>query len=61
MTTYKILASRETYYEFEIEADSEKEALEVIEQIEINEDVEKYAYDWYPLEVFDTEEIEEDK
>jgi hypothetical protein len=61
MTTYKILASRETYYEFEIEADSEQEALEVIEQIEINEDVEKYAYDWYPLEVFDTEEIEEDK
>ena len=61
MTTYKILASRETYYEFEIEADSEREALEVIEQIELNEDVEKYAYDWYPLEVFDTEEVEEDK
>jgi hypothetical protein len=29
-----------------------------MERIELNEDVEEYAYDWYPLEVTEVEEEE---
>lgn len=59
MPMYKISAKRETYYDFEIEADSEEEALEEMNRIEMAEDVEVYAIDWYPLEVTDIEEEEE--
>jgi hypothetical protein len=59
MTKYVILAKRETLYEFQIEADSENEALTEMERIELNENVEDYAYDWYPLEVTEIEEIED--
>jgi hypothetical protein len=58
MTKYVILAKRETLYEFQIEADSENEALTEMERIELNENVEDYAYDWYPLEVTEVEEEE---
>jgi len=58
MTKYVILAKRETLYEFQIEADSENEALTEMERIELSENVEDYAYDWYPLEVTDIEEEE---
>jgi hypothetical protein len=58
VTTYKVLASREVYYEFEIEADSEEQASNIVQDIELTEDIEKYAYDWYPLEVFDTTDME---
>ena len=61
MTMYKIIATRESTYEFEIEADSEEAAIEEMNRIELNEDVEEYAYDWYPLEVYDIEEIEEEQ
>jgi hypothetical protein len=59
MPKYNITASRETYYEFEIEADTEIEAIEEMNRIEISENVEDYAYDWFPLEVTDIEEVEE--
>ena len=59
MPKYTILARRDTHYEFEIEADSEDEALAEIDRIEQTEDVENYAYDWYPLEVDSIEEEEE--
>jgi hypothetical protein len=55
MPTYTILAKRETLYEFQIEADSENEALEEMERIESAEDVEEYAYQWFPLQVTETE------
>lgn len=55
MPKYTILAKRETRYEFIIEADTEEEALEEINRIEISEDVEEYAYSWNPLEVESTE------
>jgi len=58
MPLYKITATRETHYEFEIEADSENEALTEMERIELSENVEDYAYDWYPLEVTEVEEEE---
>ena len=60
MPIYKITATRETHYDFEIEADSEDEALAEINRIELNEDVEDYAIDWYPLEITDIEEEEEE-
>jgi hypothetical protein len=59
MPQYKISAKRETYYDFEIEADSEAEALEEINRIELTEDVEDYAIDWYPLEITEIDEEEE--
>jgi hypothetical protein len=60
MSIYKITATRETYYDFEIEADTEQEALAEIERIEREEDVEVYAIDWYPLEITDIEEEEQE-
>jgi len=58
MPKYVIVAKRETLYEFQIEADSENEAIAEMERIEISEDVEDYAYDWYPLEVTEIDEEE---
>jgi hypothetical protein len=51
MPKYVIIAKRETLYEFQIEAESENEAIAEMERIELKEDVEEYAYDWYPLEI----------
>ena len=56
MPKYNIVAKRETFYEFDIEANSEQEAIEEMNRIEIAEDVEEYAYDWFPLEVESIEE-----
>jgi hypothetical protein len=56
MTKYTITASREIYYEFIIEADSEAQAIEEMNRIELSENVEEYAYDWFPLEVTEIEE-----
>jgi hypothetical protein len=58
MSLYRITATREIHYEFEIEAESEQEALDEMNRIELSENVEDYAYDWYPLEVTDIEEEE---
>jgi hypothetical protein len=59
MPLYTIIAKRETLYEFNIEADSEQEAIDEINRIELAEDVEEYAYDWYPLEVTEINDDEE--
>jgi len=61
MPWFKIEATRETTYDFEIEAETEEEALSEIERIEREEDVEIYAIDWYPLEVQSIEEQEEEE
>lgn len=58
MPLYTIIASREVHYEFNIEAEDEASAIEEINRIELNEDVEEYAYDWYPLEITEIEEEE---
>lgn len=58
MPLYRITATRETHYEFDIEAETEQEALDEMNRIELSENVEDYAYDWYPLEVTDIEEEE---
>ena len=55
MPKYKILASREVFYEFEIEADSKEAAEENLKELVQKEQFEKFAYDWAPLEVFDNE------
>jgi hypothetical protein len=58
MPLYTIMAKRETLYEFDIEADTEAQALEEMNRIELSDKVEEYAYDWYPLEITDIEEEE---
>jgi len=58
MPKYKILASREIYYEFEVESDSPENAEQLVKELSINEDIAKYAYDFAPLEVFDNEKSE---
>jgi hypothetical protein len=58
MPLYTITAKRETYYEFEIEADNQKDALDKVERIEREENVETYAVDWYPLELDEIKEKE---
>jgi hypothetical protein len=55
MPKYKILASREVFYEFEIEADSKEAAEENLKELVQKEQIDKFAYDWAPLEVFDNE------
>jgi hypothetical protein len=58
MPLYTIIASREIYYEFNIEADSEAEAMQEMNRIEVSENAEDYAYDWFPLEVTEINEEE---
>ena len=58
MPLYTIIASREIYYEFNIEADSEAEAIQEMNRIELSENAEDYAYDWFPLEVTEINEEE---
>lgn len=53
-----INASRETYYSFEVEADDVDKAIDEMKSIELTENVESYAYDWYPLEVDEITELE---
>jgi hypothetical protein len=60
MPLYTIIATRETQYEFNINAEDEAEAIAEVERIELNEDVEEYAYDWYPLEITEVNEEEQE-
>ncbi len=55
MPKFKLLASREIFYEFEVDSDSPENAEILLKEIALNEDIEKYAYDWAPLEIFDNE------
>jgi hypothetical protein len=58
MPLYTIIATRETLYEFNFEAEDEASAIEKVNYIELNHDVEEYAYDWYPLEITEINEEE---
>jgi len=58
MTKYMINAYREIYYSFEVEADNVDNAIEQMRTIELTENVEDYAYDWYPLELDEVNELE---
>ena len=57
MPLYSITAKREIFYEFKIEAESEKDALDEVERIELNGDVESYASDDFPLELLEVQEL----
>lgn len=61
MPKYTVTATRETYYEFELEATDELDAEDQVRQLELEGEVENYAYDWYPLEVESVEEEEEEE
>lgn len=56
MPKYVITAKREIHYEFNIQADSEQEVLDEVNRIESTQDVEEYAYNWFPLEITEIEE-----
>lgn len=56
MPRFKLLASREIFYEFEVDSDSPENAEILVKEIALNESIEKYAYDWAPLDIFDNEE-----
>lgn len=58
MPTYNITAKRETHYEFDIEADTEQEALDEIKRIDSAENVEEYAYEWGPIEITEINETD---
>ena len=58
MPKYMINAYREIYYSFEVEADNVDNAIEQMRSIELTENVEDYAYDWYPLELDEINELE---
>jgi hypothetical protein len=60
MPRYNVTATRETVYEFEVEAIDELDAEDQVRQLEIEGEVETYAIDWYPLEVDSIEEEEEE-
>lgn len=59
MPLYTILATKEVYYEFVIEADDEPQALDEFNSIELSGDIDKYEIDSYPLEITDIEVEEE--
>ena len=59
MPKYTINAYREIYYSFEVEADDVDKAIEQMRTLELTDNVENYAYDWYPLEVDEINELEQ--
>jgi hypothetical protein len=59
MPLYTITATRETYYEFNIEAGSDGEAIGEVNKIELSPEIETYAYDWLPLQIIDVTDEEE--
>jgi hypothetical protein len=61
MPRYTVTATRETYYEFEVEAIDEADAEDQVMQLELEDDIETYAVDWYPLQTMDVEEVEEEE
>jgi hypothetical protein len=61
MPKYTVTATRETYYEFEVEAADELDAEDQARQLEIEGDIEEYAIDWYPIEIESVEEHEEEE
>jgi hypothetical protein len=46
MPQFTIFATRETKYEFPIDADTEAEAMEKMELIDISQDADEYAYEY---------------
>jgi hypothetical protein len=63
MPLYNIQAKRETMYDIEIWAEDEEEAKRIVEQEDWQEgeQTEDFSVDWYPLEVTEIEELEEDE
>ncbi len=49
MTNYRILGSATQYYEFNIEAESEQEAIDEVRRIENTQSVDDYIDGWEPL------------
>jgi hypothetical protein len=56
MPLYKITAKREIFYEIDVTANNQKDALDEVERIDNNEDIEEFVTDWQPLELLEIEE-----
>ena len=56
MPKYLITGKRETIYEFEIDAEDVDSAIAQIEAMQMTDEVEQYAIDWYPIEIDEVEE-----
>jgi hypothetical protein len=61
MTKYRINATREVLYEFEIIADSKEEAIEEMQRIDLSENTEDYAYNWLPLQIVELTDEEDEE
>ena len=59
MPLYTILATKETYYEVPIEAESEAEALDEFNALELANDIARFEVDSFPLEITEIEFEEE--
>ena len=57
MPLYKITAKREVFYDIQIEANNQKDALDEVERIDNNEDIEEYAIEFQPLELLEIEQV----
>ena len=55
MANYRIVATRETKFEFSIEADSEAEALEELQRIDDSEEPDEYAFEYSAFTVTEIE------
>jgi hypothetical protein len=58
MPNYIITANREVFYCYNIKANTEKEAIEKMYEID-SENYAEYAYDWVPLQVTEITKDEE--
>jgi hypothetical protein len=59
MPLYTITATKETFYEVPIEADSEAEALDIFNAYELQNDFNRFEVDSFPLEITDIDVEEE--
>lgn len=57
MPYFKIVAKREVYAEFEIEAESAEQAEHMVQMGEFNGPEEDYYYDWFPWEFDEVLEV----
>lgn len=51
MTTYKISAQQLVYFDFEIEAETEQEAIDEVMRIDNYGDIFSYVESWEPLHI----------
>jgi hypothetical protein len=61
MPLFKVIAKRETFYEFVFDAENPESAVEMMNELQLSEEVEDYAYDWWPLTIESINETDMDE